>query len=1848
IQSGKFAVLGNGQFLTRQDDGSYKGTDGKTYTRDGDNFQGFSNTQTSTLNGKTYTVDIVSKNGQTTASGFFVQNGMIHKVTGIDSKTGQIQGTLYEGTSTQISTFNGQTKTVVLNTKNGVTTASGEFAINGALYEVTGIDAGGQIQGKLVEGSSTQTSSLNGKTYTLVQTIKNGQLISATGSFVKGDEVYEVTGVANGQVQGKLNVVASSDVKITEAARNLLIYLVILRANSNLPAGQQPITLKDSVKKQEALRNAPLQTLISELTGAQNSAGGLFFNQENFWNQNNADAYDKLVAILSGQSGAQIDPAALYQCVLPLYEASKAKETFQKYVASADSVTAKYPALFNGRNEPIKVPFEFTEQMGQARKELINRVLTNAGIDPAAKDLNFNDPKVQAAMSTVETQLGLFEKFAAAFVATKQSLGHFDWKGNDRFSLTPAALGGIVMTGAANNAEGVIIQAQQMIQKNNGLLNAEAVDLATTSPAYARVEEYNAYQTLTPLEKAIREMSSTVNLTPVQDFYRRVAIIEGKLAFLERKIEERNGSIKVDALTEIMKGGIDRISTAPDESYLAPLKLLQEGHSAEAVIALENLNKEQGKKVSWEQEARRYMQAAILLDDIAAGFRLTTIKLHDADPLDLAGKDVNMLTAQPAAALFLAKGQHERAETAAIATGVAALSIQDTVGETTRAKGQTQLDLINVSPSLINMFEKNEKETIAAAEIFAQRWDATAKLALKLDEAAEVRGELLSRRNFIASQGEGFVALAQMDEANLRSRAATIVDGILNGALVFEQAKQDAGRLSIEADWVAASLGVSANQFEAELIKRFDLPEERREIGRNNGVMNPLEAQLAFLEDAIWLQQNHIQAAETAINNGNYESAQVHLNLVNEANIYVNAGVALNGYNRNNASMDNGSPVLPSPASPLQEELDQKSRATSIYLSGALTRGTNSLANSSVLVSHNNIELAQAALTGADLRLGTLPDKANIASLTEVAWRQTNAIDASNYLPEIFQTYRDKDGVVHDIYDTRRAVFSNMLSLIQDDATSYHPEILNNAYQRNTLAYDLSRITADSLVKGFPVSQAAGWIGKLSLLSTIPYVAIDRAKAAYPVIVGTAGLIGKIFVNTIVKPLVGVGVVALGWVTELPSSRIFLGKWEVGKVGKVGLGWVVNGLSLGYLGKNLQNYDGMNFNNPIEVLNKSISAAHNADFAPAYLRATLGIGGYLGKAAYIYGTGRAFGTNIGTSVANSILTEGGELVNLSLGGEPLSAENTTLIAAAPFIFGKVISPVVAPFSKYAPWITAPKGAAQFAKFTAFWAATPQVVAKAVRSGLTEEEFLDLSWQTNKKYIIGAAENAVSILLTHGINKGLDIWQGSIQQRVAKHRIFTSYPDGTPGPITNIGRENVERVLLSAIRGANSYARIFGIGSLAVDNAVTPGLNDKDTWDTLMFTGNSFGQGAWKGALFGGALGLVGGVAQYGNISRLASRGMSLEQRMLSRQTTFGALTGTEKGIYAFYRAGRTLSFLYNPAFQSTVGHYQALSRGITYLTWPTTAVAGRYLVEKAFGTDMTADDALETIITAVDARFLASPMKFAQYLRGATEAKGAGNFILRHGIIGSVAAAQFIAKDFAVGELEKRYGYALGDQFLEYDKNHNLVKGSLVWGQTTPGQIFMSGVRGLVYGELARYFVSPNGLNYFRGVVRHVQKYESAEVQQLRVGWLKQRGINLYGNGAAQRSLDAIEGAIKWPFVSMNMEAFKPVFDTALTAAGRGLDTLFRIPLGDQPILGFNIDVKDETGRVIGKVWSLFRQEAPKGGYLPLAFFGRGVENIRTKNDKGEETGLSDLEFARTVAGAEFFTGQRALNWAGS
>ena len=304
--------------------------------------------------------------------------------------------------------------------------------------------------------------------------------------------------------------------------------------------------------------------------------------------------------------------------------------------------------------------------------------------------------------------------------------------------------------------------------------------------------------------------------------------------------------------------------------------------------------------------------------------------------------------------------------------------------------------------------------------------------------------------------------------------------------------------------------------------------------------------------------------------------------------------------------------------------------------------------------------------------------------------------------------------------------------------------------------------------------------------------------------------------------------------------------------------------------------------------------------------------------------------------------------------------------------------------------------------------------------------------------------------------------------------------------------------VSMITNNISYAPQLNSPNLNFGNKSLFALKSFAGWD---FENNRYNplSGATGGAIFGGVTGLASGITNYTNIGQ--------------------AKFWTEKPI------GKVLNFAYNPRYgydmasgKLTIGTGKLITqRALTYVTWAGTAVGlragGTALYNAVVSPDkrveFTVKDAMETVTWATYARFLASPNKVAQFLTrtgkdGKPMEMSAGKNLVRLAAVFGSGAGLNIGKDFAIGGLEQRLNQPLGasykrdengkailvdgkKQFLVDERGR--VYNGLVWGNSTPGQITVSGIKGGFYGTLFSFAVSPKGQNYLKGVFGHLKNY---------------------------------------------------------------------------------------------------------------------------------------------------------------
>ncbi|MFA5345665.1 MAG: cysteine peptidase family C39 domain-containing protein, partial [Candidatus Omnitrophota bacterium] len=197
-----------------------------------------------------------------------------------------------------------------------------------------------------------------------------------------------------------------------------------------------------------------------------------------------------------------------------------------------------------------------------------------------------------------------------------------------------------------------------------------------------------------------------------------------------------------------------------------------------------------------------------------------------------------------------------------------------------------------------------------------------------------------------------------------------------------------------------------------------------------------------------------------------------------------------------------------------------------------------------------------------------------------------------------------------------------------------------------------------------------------------------------------------------------------------------------------------------------------------------------------------------------------------------------------------------------------------------------------------------------------------------------------------------------------------------------------------------------------------------------------------------------------------------------------------------------------------------------------------------------------------------SENRFGKYLTGNLSSKLAQvNRVL---VFSSIGAGTNIYLDYKTGKLNK---------------------------SSTPGEKLVSGLKGAAYGLAASWLFSPAGLNYLRNNVLVNLKTYASEKTDLKAGLFNTTGLGIRGTGTTQFTLDVLEGAIKWPFVSAVMDMASPAWDTAIGAFEKGVDRAFGYSK-DQPIIGW----KSENG-----IYSIFKQELPDGGYAPIFFTSTGT-----------------------------------------
>ncbi|HUW23413.1 MAG TPA: hypothetical protein VMW39_05230, partial [bacterium] len=225
---------------------------------------------------------------------------------------------------------------------------------------------------------------------------------------------------------------------------------------------------------------------------------------------------------------------------------------------------------------------------------------------------------------------------------------------------------------------------------------------------------------------------------------------------------------------------------------------------------------------------------------------------------------------------------------------------------------------------------------------------------------------------------------------------------------------------------------------------------------------------------------------------------------------------------------------------------------------------------------------------------------------------------------------------------------------------------------------------------------------------------------------------------------------------------------------------------------------------------------------------------------------------------------------------------------------------------------------------------------------------------------------------------------------------------------------------------------------------------------------------------------------------------------------------------------------------ANLGNWYGPAKFRSYLTWPTTAVAGRSIFDR----EMTRKDMFDTALFAFVVRFLSFPNKAANWLtrRGRFKDMKILSNIARHFTLFSGGGGLNIVKDFGIGELEKITGIPLGDKpFVEIERNQDgsikrviryVSPNGLSWGDTYFWRKLVgSGVRGWMWTEIASF-----GIKNFTIIIKNVKGYSSLAKDQLRPG------LRLTGSGAM--AYDSLRAAIRWIKVGPMFSTFGGMYNS--------------------------------------------------------------------------------------------------------
>ncbi|MBW2044248.1 MAG: DUF2934 domain-containing protein, partial [Deltaproteobacteria bacterium] len=335
-------------------------------------------------------------------------------------------------------------------------------------------------------------------------------------------------------------------------------------------------------------------------------------------------------------------------------------------------------------------------------------------------------------------------------------------------------------------------------------------------------------------------------------------------------------------------------------------------------------------------------------------------------------------------------------------------------------------------------------------------------------EEREILTTLHDRRNEIAQKGRELVAAAGKDTASLSQSLSNTDSNVLAGTLQGEQAKRKYARINTASAVSLAESNIAVNEFSLDIIKKYDQPiaesryqntgslyellvstipaqasdkykeKMKRQIDAQQGqyyeakalATSTLPRQAAYLKDVIEFQKGHVQQAKAllkgldrnvvsqAIGSAEEFSAlnaltQAHVAAAAEANVYLSGAQNIIYYDNNNylkvAGLDRnlGREVKPW----LKQFLHANTtvhKKQEAYLHGELERGARSLGVATAILDSKNVNIAQSALSDASLYLRPLPQKAQMASIAEVALRGKDELELQ--IKEPYLAYAGEDG----------------------------------------------------------------------------------------------------------------------------------------------------------------------------------------------------------------------------------------------------------------------------------------------------------------------------------------------------------------------------------------------------------------------------------------------------------------------------------------------------------------------------------------------------------------------------------------------------------------------------------------------------------------------------------------------------------------------------------------------------------------------------------------------------------------------------------------------------------------------